>query len=224
MIEERPRIGVFLADDHPLILDGVRALIETTCDLDVVGTASNGTRALSMIRDLEPAIAVLDICMPDSNGIEVAQALGERSPTRVIMLSVSEDRNCVQRAAEAGARGYVLKRSIADNLLFAIRSVSRGGFYIDPMIAGRMVPSMGFGVGCSKHRPGVSMALTERETEVLKLVAMGYTLKEVAVQLSITMKSVETYKARASEKLDLGSRAKIVRFAVLQGWFQDMRV
>ncbi|WP_162501617.1 response regulator transcription factor, partial [Methylobacterium crusticola] len=138
-------------------------------------------------------------------------------------LSAHDDRTYVRQALGAGARGYVLKRSVGENLLQAIRAVSGSGLYLDPAIADRFVPISDLivpraGGRCERGAP----PLTEREREVIRLIALGFTNKEVAGKLGVTAKSVETYKTRASEKLDIRTRSKIVQYAMLQGWFQNL--
>lgn len=212
-------ITVFIVDDHPLFTAGVRSFLNETGDVAVVGETSSGAKAVAMICACKPDVAVLDISMPDMDGLAVAPKLAQRAPaTQVIMLSAFDEQGLVTQAIRAGARGYVVKRSACDNLLFAIRAVCSGGFYIDPAIASRMMPSI------AHDRRGAAApapSLTPRETEVLRLIAMGHTIKEAAARLGVTTKSVETYKIRAAEKMQLRSRAKIVQFAMGQGWFQD---
>ena len=209
---------VVLADDHPIVLNGLRNLIRSEDDLDLVGEAPNGAAALKLIREAQPDVAVVDISMPEMNGILLSRRLAEQFPElKVLVLTLHEDRAYVKQALDAGVRGYVLKRSAAENLVQAIRAVVIGGLYIDPAIAHRMFDSSPKRAGLP--RGGVQISeLTEREAEVLKPVALGFTNKEVARQLDIGVKSVETYKARGTEKLGLKTRAELVRFASTQGW------
>lgn len=221
---ETGRIRIVLADDHPMLITGVSSLIAEAGDMQLVGTASTGGAAVRLIVEVKPDIAVLDIAMPDLNGIAVARQLalaGCRTP--VIILSGHESRIYVTQSLSAGARGYLLKRTTGENLLHAIRSVHGGGLYLDPAIADRHVPSGGPGrpARTSPARTG-AVQLTDRETEVLRLVALGFTNKEIAAELGVTSKSIETYKARASDKLGLRSRAKIVQYAILRGWLNDI--
>ncbi|ACL55879.1 response regulator transcription factor [Methylobacterium nodulans] len=212
-------VRVLLADDHPVFLGGVRALLEDAADVTIVGEATSGSRALRLITETRPDVAVLDVAMPEMHGIAVAQHLAaEVSPTRVVILSVHEDRTYVREALIAGVRGYVLKRSAGENLVQAVRAVSGSGLYIDPAIADRFVSTSDI-----MPRTGARTVpmLTDREREVVRLIALGFTNKEVASKLGVTAKSVETYKMRATEKLDIRTRAKIVQYAMLQGWFQS---
>jgi DNA-binding NarL/FixJ family response regulator len=213
-------VTVFLADDHPLFLNGVRQLLSPHDELDVVGEALSGGRALASILDLQPDVAVLDVAMPEMNGIEVVRRLGELScPAAAIVLSTYEDGIYVKQALAAGARGYVLKRSAADSLLHAIRAVSQGGVYLDPAIAGQHIAGTHAAARTGADGSGLKIDLTDREQDVVRLIAFGFTSKEIGAKLSITAASVDTYKARACEKLGVQSRAKLVEYAILRGWF-----
>jgi DNA-binding NarL/FixJ family response regulator len=211
---------IILADDHPIVLNGLRNLVQAEDDLDLVGQASGGMTALNLIRETRPDVAVVDISMPDLNGIALTRRLVNEAPSvRVLVLTLHEDLAFVRQAIQAGVRGYVLKRSAAECLIQAIRSVVAGGVYVDPAIANRMI-------GASpKGWQKISAAgpdLTEREAGVLRLVALGFTNKEIARQLDVGVKSVETYKARGAAKLGLRTRAELVRYASSQGWLGEV--
>jgi DNA-binding NarL/FixJ family response regulator len=214
------KTSVVLADDHPIVLNGLRNLIQAESDLDLLGEASAGLAALRLIREKQPDVAVLDISMPELNGIALSRRLAQEMPSvRVLVLTLHEDRAYLKQALEAGVRGYVLKRSAAENLVQAIRAIVMGGLYVDPAIANRMFddhPKRG------GRLSGSEPDLTDREAEVLKLVALGFTNKEIARRLDVGVKSIETYKARGSEKLGLQTRAQIVRYAAAQGWLVDI--
>jgi DNA-binding NarL/FixJ family response regulator len=214
------KTSVVLADDHPIVLNGLRNLIQAESDLDLLGEASAGLAALRLIREKQPDVAVLDISMPELNGIALSRRLALEMPSvRVLVLTLHEDRAYLKQALEAGVRGYVLKRSAAENLVQAIRAIVMGGLYVDPAIANRMFddhPKRG------GRLSGSEPDLTDREAEVLKLVALGFTNKEIARRLDVGVKSIETYKARGSEKLGLQTRAQIVRYAAAQGWLVDI--
>ena len=213
---------VLLADDHPIVLTGLRNLIAEADDLALVGEATNGLLALQLIRDLAPDVAVVDISMPELNGIMLTRRLAEECPdVRVMALTLYEDRAYVHQALQAGARGYVLKRSAAENLLPAIRAVLGGGLYLDPAIAGHVCDATASHVGRSTALFSPP-ELTDRETDVLRQTALGLTNKEIARQLGIGVKSVETYKARAGDKLGFRTRADIVRYAAAQGWLANL--
>jgi DNA-binding NarL/FixJ family response regulator len=219
-VNEKTR--VILADDHPIVLSGLRNLIEAEADLELVGEASSGLAALKLIQEKLPDIAVVDITMPELNGILIARRLADECPTvRVLMLTLHEDRSYVKQALGAGVRGYVLKRSAAENLVQAIRAVLVGGLYVDPSIATRMFESKPSHPGRSPTSANMPN-LTAREAEVLKFSALGFTNKEIGGRLDVSTKTVETHKARATEKLKLKTRAELVRYASAQGWLADI--
>ena len=174
-----------------------------------------------MIRAALPDVAVLDISMPGLNGVELTRQLSEHCPgVRIVAMTVHEDRAYVQAILQNGARGYLLKRSAADDLVRAVRAVADGGMYLDPAIA-----EFALGRPASPSTSPVVCAgdLSGRETDVLRLTAQGHSNKEIAARLKISVKSVETYKSRAAEKLGLKTRADIVRFGVAQHWLDEFK-
>jgi DNA-binding NarL/FixJ family response regulator len=212
------KIRIVLADDHPIVLDGLRNLIRAEPDFELVGEAASGLSALKIVREQRPDVAVLDISMPELNGIVLSRRLnGEMPALKLLVLTLHEDRAYLNQALEAGVRGYVLKRSAVENLVQAIRAVMVGGLYIDPAIVGRVFESKQVNKRLLA-RKGVAPALTDREADVLKMAALGFTNKEIASRLDVGVKSIETYKARGLEKLGLKTRAELVRYASGQGW------
>ena len=209
---------IVLADDHPIVLGGLRNLILAEPDFELVGEASTGLLALKLIKETQPDLAILDVSMPECNGVLLARRLAnDGQPVRVLILTFYEDRAYARQALQAGVRGYVLKRSAAENLIPAVRSVLAGGLYVDPGIAERMFDTTpGRTVGLAGTASPLD--LSTREAEVLKLLALGHSNKVIASELDISVKSVETYKARGAEKLGLKTRAEIVRYAAAQGW------
>jgi DNA-binding NarL/FixJ family response regulator len=210
-------VRVLLADDHPIVLAGIKALISLATDMEVVGEASNGPDALSMAADLRPDIAVLDMSMPGLNGIIVARRLREAgSRCKIIALTVHQEPAYLRQLLEVGMGGYVLKRSAADDLVRAIRVVHGGGVYFDPAIAGQIVETT------MRRSQDVALArtveLSERELDVLRLTALGHSNKAIATELVLGIKTVETYKARAMEKLGFRSRVDVIRYAMDNGW------
>ena len=210
-------IRVLMADDHPIVLAGMKALVAADPQLEIVGEANDGRTALQLARELRPDAAVLDISMPGLNGVELAIALRRDVPaTRILILTVHEDRAYLRQMLEAGVSAYLLKRSAADDLVRAIHAVAAGGVYLDPAVAGKVVGAN------TRHSTGGHLGdpaeLSEREAEVVRLVAAGHSSKEIASILTISVKTVETYKARAMEKLGFGSRVELVGYALSQGW------
>ncbi|GAB6842955.1 DNA-binding NarL/FixJ family response regulator [Methylorubrum rhodinum] len=215
-------IRVVLADDHPIVLAGIKALLNADPEIELAGEATNGGEALPMIRSLVPDVAVLDVSMPGLNGLELTERVAKECPaTRVLVLTVHEDAAYVQPLLHAGARGYLLKRSAADDLLRAVRAVAAGGVYLDPSIAGHALADPSAATGSSGSDES-GEALSPRETEVLRLIAQGFSNKEIARRIDLSVKSVETYKARAAEKLGLKTRAEIIRYGASHGWLDAL--
>jgi len=213
---------IALCDDHPIVLNGLQNLIESEPDFEIVGTATDGVAALKLIAEKLPDIALIDISMPELNGIALARRLQQEAPSvRVVVLTVYEDRAFLKQALDAGVRGYLLKRSAAESLIQAARAVLTGGIYVDPAIADRLFVNSAPRQGRNGDKRTMP-ALTERESEVLKLTALGFTNKETARRLDIGVKSVETYKARGLEKLGLNTRAELVRYASAEGWLANI--
>ncbi|MGU3359473.1 response regulator [Methylobacterium sp. M6A4_1b] len=218
-MSERSLIRAVLADDHPVFRHGVADLLAQTGEVVIVAAVDNGPAAVQATLELAPDIAILDLAMPELNGVAVIRRLGERqSPARTIILSVYESRVYVDQAFEAGAGGYVLKRSAFLNIAQAVRAVCAGGTYIDPCLPARSTGPHRLVAGPVHDEDRAS--LTDRERDILRFVAFGFTSKEVADRLGATAKAVETQKARACCRLGITSRAQIVQFAILQGWLQ----
>jgi DNA-binding NarL/FixJ family response regulator len=215
------KIRVILADDHPIVLNGLRSLVSAENDLELVGEAMTGTQTLKVIREQKPDVAVIDISMPELNGIVLSRRISSEVPSvRILILTLHEDRAYLRQALNSGVRGYLLKRSAPENLVAAIRAVFTGGLSVDPAIAHRLFDS------APRHgspvREGSWPDLTDRESDVLKLVALGYTNKEIARRLDVGVKSVETYKSRGVDKLGVKTRAELVRYASAQGWLAEI--
>jgi DNA-binding NarL/FixJ family response regulator len=212
-------VRILMVDDHPIVLAGLKALVGADPDFAIVGEARDGRTALRLARQLVPDVVVMDISLPEMNGIELAAALrAERPECRILVLTVHEERAYLRQLVELGVGGYLLKRSAADELSRAIHAVAAGGMYLDPAIAGKVVGRLARGSG---HQAGQQAELSDRETDVLRLVAGGHSNKAIATRLSISVKTVETYKARAMEKLGFRSRVDVVRYAADQGWLRE---
>ena len=212
---------VALADDHPVVLAGIKALLQSAPEMELVGEATPGASALRLIKEASPDVGVIDISMPDLNGIDLARRVAETCPeVKLLALTVHEDRAYVQQLLQAGVRGYLLKRSAADDLVRAIRAVMAGGIYLDPAVADKALPG---GSGRPTGLPNSGLVeLSGREADVLRLTAQGLSNKEIGGRLEVSVKTVETYKARGAEKLGLRTRADIVRYGASRGWLDDL--
>jgi DNA-binding NarL/FixJ family response regulator len=214
------KLRIFLADDHAVVREGLKALVNAQPDMEVVGEAGNGRDAWRQAMALQPDVVLMDVSMPELNGARATERLKQACPeVKVLALTMHENKVYLRQLLQAGASGYMLKRAAASELISAIRTVATGKVYLDSVLAGKVVDNF---ILRQSHEDAAQFSdLSERETEVLRLIAWGYSNKEVAAQLEISVKTVETYKARLMEKLDLRSRADIVRYALHQGWLQD---
>jgi DNA-binding NarL/FixJ family response regulator len=214
------KLRIFLADDHAVIREGLKLLVNAQPDMEVIGEAGNGKDAVQKARELKPDVVVMDVSMPELNGVQATERLKQARPdVKVVALTVHEDENYLRQLLKAGASGYVLKRAAADELTRAIRTVAEGGVYLDPTLAGKVVD--GYVRKPSSESDSSASYHSDREAEVLRLIAWGYSNKEIAAQLHLSVKTIETYKTRLMEKLNLHSRADIVRYALRQGWLQE---
>ena len=212
-------IRVLLADDHEMVRNGLKLLIDSQPDMEVVDEVGTGRLAVQRAKAIHPTVVVLDVSMPEMNGLDAARAIvSETRGVAVVALTRHSDDAYLQGLLEAGARGFVLKQSPSDELLKAVRAAARGETYLDTSVAARVADAFiaRHGSGHIPHR-----RVSERELEVLRLIATGYSNKEIAARLDLSVKTVEVHKANAMRKLDLGGRVDIVRFAILQGWLQD---
>ncbi len=210
------KLRIVLADDHNVVRAGLRALIDAQEDMEVVAEADDGEAACRLVAELSPDVTVMDVSMPELGGAQATELIRrQNADARVLALTVHEDRGYLQRMLQAGASGYLLKRAAADDLIHAIRTVARGGTYLDPSLTGKVLGGL---VGRSGSREPGADSLSAREEEVLRLIARGFTNREIAEQLDVSVKTIETHKARAMEKLALESRAGIVSFAIRSGW------
>jgi DNA-binding NarL/FixJ family response regulator len=215
------KLRILLADDHETVREGLKTILNAQPDMEVIGEAADGRAALAQARELMPDVLLMDVSMPRVNGLKATEALAQCCPgIRIVTLTRHADDGYLQQLLHAGASGYVLKQSRAAELLHAIRAVARGGTYLDPAIAARVV-----GTHRRRPSPGAEIdppaSLSPREEEILRLVAWGYSNKEVAARLTLSVKTVETHKTNAMQKLALHNRIDIVRYALLQGWLKD---
>lgn len=212
-----PRVTVLLADDHAVVRDGLRALLEAQADLRVVGDAGDGRSAVRQANALRPDVVVIDIAMPELNGIDATEQIRQSLPaTEVVILSVHTDSEHVFRALKAGAKGYVMKEAAGREVVQAIRDVNAGRRYLSPRIADTVTADF---VRLRQEAPdrGPLDSLSAREREVLQLVAEGKSSAEIATRLSLSVKTVETYRSRLMLKLDIHDVAGLVKFAILHG-------
>jgi DNA-binding NarL/FixJ family response regulator len=214
------RLRILLADDHVTVRQGLKMLIESQDDMTVVSEASDGTAAVEQARTLRPDVVVMDISMPGMNGLVATRTLKQIQPDSVIVILTRHgDDAYLQELLRAGADGYVLKQSAASELLQAIRATAARGQYLDSALTSRV--TAGFLSKSGRKAQGTGVSLSERESEVLRLIAAGYSNKEIAAQLELSVKTVEVHKANAARKLGLKGRIDIVKYALLQGWLAD---
>ena len=206
---------IILADDHDIVRAGVRTVLERLPDVEVVGEAQNGREALELARKLQPDVVLLDIAMPDLNGVEAARQMrAVVKGVRVVALSMHSDRQFVAEMLRAGATAYLVKNSVAQQLPLAIRAVRAGKVFLSPEVADVVVE--GF-VRNTPVRGGVFESLSSREREVLQLLAEGKSNKEIAGKLSISPKTVESHRAQITSKLKLNSVAELTKLAIREG-------
>lgn len=214
------KIRIFIADDHATMREGLRLLIHSHNDMEVIGEAPDGTEAVRLVRQLLPDVVVMDISMPGLNGLQATKKLKECCPqSRVLILTRHSDDGFVKQLLSAGASGYALKLSTGEELMRAIRTVAAGDSYLDPTVAGKVMRSFSRTVNRAGSEPRAS--LSEREEEVFRLIAWGHSNKEIATRLNLSVKTIEAHKANAMQKLNMTGRIDIVRYAVLRGWLES---
>ncbi len=209
---QNKKTRILLADDHALVRKGFRMILSAQEDFEVVGEAANGREAVELAGSLQPDIAVVDVTMPELNGIEATRRMAQVTPrTRVLALSMHKDAVYVREILRAGAKGYLLKDSGEGDLLLAVRAVARGDGFLSPGVSDAVLTDY------RKHVTDPLDLLTSREREVLQWVAEGKTNKEVATALKLSVYTVEAHRGRILEKLNLHSTGELVRFAVRHG-------
>jgi DNA-binding NarL/FixJ family response regulator len=211
-------LRIVLADDHEVVRSGLRALVDATTGMAVVGEARDGAEACRKAAELRPDVVVMDVSMPLLDGAAATERIRRDCPeVKVLALTMHEDRGHLTRLLQAGASGYLPKRAAAEELVRAIQVVAGGGTYVDPQLAGTLLG----GATEPSRGPGDGQRLSEREEDVLRRIAWGASNKEIATELGISVKTVETYKARIADKLGLRTRTEIVRYALRQGWMGE---
>ena len=213
------KLRILLADDHAVFREGLKALVQTQDDMDVVAEAADGRTAWMLAAEILPDVVILDVSMPEMGGAEAARLIRRDCPdTRILALTVHEVGGYLRQLLQSGAAGYLLKRVAFEELVRAVRVVAAGGTYIDPNLSNQVVGDL---VGIGGTGAGPDRELTGREGEVAQLLTRGHINREIAERLDISVKTVETYKARIMEKLGLRSRADLVRYAIRQGWLHE---
>jgi two-component system response regulator NreC len=215
------KIRVLVVDDHTILRVGLRMMLNAQPDIEVVGEASDGNAAVTEALRLSPDVILMDIAMPDCNGIEATRQVKRVLPeTRVLVLTMHENEEYLFQTLRAGASGYILKEAADTELITAIRAVSSGRFYLSPSAQSIMVGDYLQRVRSGEEHDSYS-ALTEREREILKLVAEGYTNNQIAERLTISPKTVDTHRTHIMDKLNLHSRAELVKYAMRRGLLED---
>jgi DNA-binding NarL/FixJ family response regulator len=213
-------IRVLIAEDHRTVREGLRMILKTQPDIEVVGEADDGLAAVEMAKSLNPDIVIMDVSMPRLNGLKATRELQRSLPNvKVLTLTRHKDDGYLQQLLRAGVSGYVLKQSSSIELLQAIRAIAAGGQYVDSGLTNRLVGSF---VERSAARGATPQREpSERESEVLRLIAWGHSNKEIAARLDLSVKTVEVHKANAMRKLGMKSRIDVVQYAVLRGWLDE---
>jgi two-component system response regulator NreC len=206
-------VRVLIVDDHAVVRSGIRLLLEREADIEPVGEAASGREAILAARSAKPDVILLDVVMAGGNGLDaIPTLLHERAETKILVLSMQDDPRYVREAFAAGATGYVLKEAADVEVVGAIREVAAGGRYVHPELGARLIASEAAAARKAEEDP-----LSEREREVLHLLALGHTNQEIAKQLYISVRTAETHRAHIMQKLRLSSRAELVRYAIGEG-------
>ena len=218
MASRKSKIRVMIADDHAILRSGLRLLVNSQADMEVVSEAPDGEQAVQAARETRPDVALMDLTMPRTRGMRALQEIVRDCPaTRVLILTMHDDPAYLRSVFAAGASGYVLKRSVDAELLAAIRAVHRGGTFVDPSLANVLLQDVLVKTGAKERPKRPANILSVRELQVLKLVARGYSSQQIAKQILVGVKTVETYRSRLAQKLGLRTRSDVVRFAVQMG-------
>ncbi len=214
------KLRILLAEDHKTVREGVKLLVNAQPDMEIVGEADDGEAAITEAARLQPDIIIMDISMPGLNGLKATKRLRIQMPkVKILTLSRHTDDGYLQQLIAAGANGYVLKQSAPNDLINAIRVVASGNAYLDAALTNKVMG--GYAKSTTSLRGENQQQLTDRESETLRLIALGYSNKEIGARLNLSVKTIEAHKANGMRKLGISSRIDIVRYAILQGWMQD---
>jgi two-component system response regulator NreC len=215
------KLKILIAEDHGTVRDGIRMIVESQEDMKVVGAAADGREAVKLAQELMPDIVLMDISMPELNGLKAAAQLKRILPEiKILTLTRHTDDAYLQELMQAGISGYALKQSLSAELIRAIRVVAAGDKYLDPAITGKIFNNFVENRAKLRGETG-GKALTARESEILRHIALGYSNKEISEKMDISVKTVEAHKANALKKLNISSRREIISYAILQGWMQE---
>lgn len=214
------KLRILIVEDHQTVREGVKLLVNAQTDMEVVGEAGDGEIAITEAEKLKPDVVLMDISMPNLNGLKATKRLRRIDPgIKILTLTRHTDDGYLQQLISAGSNGYVLKQSAPTELITAIRTVASGNAYLDPSLTRKV---MGGYINRSTSLRGENKGeLTDRENEVLKMIAFGYSNKEIGTKLELSVKTIEAHKANAMQKLGISSRIDIVRYAILQDWLQE---
>ena len=214
------KLRIFIAEDHQTVREGIKLLVNAQPDMEVIGEAGDGETAIKEVQRLNPDIVLMDISMPTLNGLKATKRLrAASSDVKILTLTRHTDDGYLQQLIGAGANGYVLKQSAPNELINAIRTIGEGNAYIDPSLTRKVMG--GYVTKAESLRGDGKGELTDRESEVLRLISFGYSNKEIGSRLDVSVKTVEAHKANAMRKLGITSRIDIVKYAILRDWLQD---
>lgn len=214
------KLRIVLAEDHQTVREGIKMLVGAQPDMEVVGEAGNGELAIALCSELSPDLVLIDVSMPVMNGLKATKKLRSVYPDlKILTLTRHTDDGYLRQMIAAGANGYVLKQSAPSDLINAIRSVGSGNSFLDPSLTQKVMG--GYAGKAETLRGEGSGELSGREEEAIKLIAFGYSNKEIAARLDLSVKTVEAHKANAMRKLGITSRIDIVKYAILRNWLQD---
>lgn len=219
MIENK--LKILVAEDHGTVRDGIKMIVESQDDMEIVGEAGDGRLAVELARKLKPDIVLMDISMPELNGLKAAAQLKRIIPDiKILTLTRHTDDAYLQELLRAGVSGYALKQSLSTELIRAIRIIASGKNYLDPAIRNKVFDSYGSQRNKLRGETG-GAPLTERESEILRHIPLGYSNREISEKMDISVKTVEAHKTNALKKLNMSSRREIISYAILQGWMQE---
>lgn len=214
------KLRILIAEDHQTVREGIKMLVNSQPDMEVIGEAGDGETALIEAERLKPDLVLMDISMPELNGLLAAKRLRATSPdVKILTLTRHTDDGYLKQIIAAGANGYVLKQSAPNELITAIRTVAAGNSYLDPSLTRKVMG--GYAARTDSLRGENKADLSDRESEVLRLIALGYSNKEIGERLELSVKTIEAHKANAMKKLGISRRIDIVRYAIFQNWMQD---